>query len=202
MSSGRNLTSSFFAPLMGRTTTFLAESREVNLALASVLMGQIAASGCTCAILDLDALYSCNSGRIFRSVGKEALDGIVTRVPQPGTDLEAEIAGLFAVQQDIVIVDSLNSLYHMLAQEDASSRGRKLAFAISGLSYFARTNAKSVILSMYRREGLLRGAQSRPISGLTDNTVTVEPKGPEMIFLNERGQRWPEGRFSIRTPSG
>jgi hypothetical protein len=202
MSIGRDRASSFLSPLTGRTTTFLVESRGVNLAFARVLMGQVAESGDTCAILDLDAFYSSNSEQAFRLSGAEALNDAVIRVPPPDADLEAELAGLFKVQHKIIVIDSLNSLYHLLGQEDGSSRSRKLSFAISSLSYFARTNEKSVIISMYRREGFLRGGQTRPISGLADCTVTVDVRGQDMVFRNEKGPGWPGGRYSIRIPSG
>jgi len=201
MSLGRDQATNFLAPLSGRTTTFLVESRGVNLTLARILTAQVVKSGGTCAVLDLDAFYSSNSDQVFRSAGPEALSDAIIRVPRPGADLEAELAGLFGVRHNVVIIDSLNSLYHLLAQEDGSSRGRRLSFAASGLSYFARTNAKSVILSMYRREGFQRGGQTRSISGLTDSTVAAEVRGQDMTFRNVRGPGWPGGRFSIRIPS-
>ena len=201
MSLGRGRTSSFLAPLIGRTATFLVENREANLAFARTFMGQAAEAGSACAIFDLDALYSSNSNQIFRPSWSEALGRTVIRVPPPGADIELELASLFEIQQKIVVIDSLNTLFHLIAQEDGSSRSKKLSFALAGLSYFARTNAKLVILSMYRREGLQRGGSTRPISSLTECTVDVGIRGQDMIFRSERGPGWPGGRFSIRIPS-
>jgi len=197
-----NQAQSFLAPLIGRATTFLVESREANLAFARALMVQVAACGGACAILDLDALYSSNSDQIFAPSDSGALSGTIIRIPRPGADLDVELASLFEVEQKVVVIDSLNSLYHLIAQEDGSSRSRKMSFAMSSLSYFARTNSKSVILSMYRREGFLRGGSTRSIASLTDRTIAVDARGQDVIFRNEKGPGWPGGQFSIRFPSG
>ena len=191
---------SFLAPLTGRTTTFLQDSRRSNILFASTLMGALARAGSTCAVFDLDAFYSSNSDQIFLPSGPQAAERAVIRIPQPGASLEDEFSSLFKAKEKVVVVDSLNTLYHLLSQEDGSSRSRKLAFAAAGLSYFARTNARAAILSMYRREGFTRGGTGRTISSLTEGTVTVEIAGQELIAKNERGPGWPGGRISTRIP--
>jgi hypothetical protein len=101
-----------------------------------------------------------------------------------------------------VIVDSLNSIYHLISREDGSSRGRKLRFAISSLTYLARTNAKAVILSMYRREGFGHRGTGTSISGLSDITASVDARRRELLVRVERGPGWEGGVFSTRIPSG
>jgi len=191
---------SFLAPITGRTTTFLIESRQANLSFARVFMGLLVQAETACAVVDLDAFYSSNSDLIFLSPGSPFAEQAIISVPAPGANLEREFSSLFEVEQRVVVIDSLNTLYHLISQEDGSSRSRKLAFAIASLSYLARTNEKAVILSMYRREGFSRGGTGRSISSLTDGTVSVDIRGQEMILRNERGTGWPGGRLSIRIP--
>ncbi len=190
---------SFFGPLVGRTATFILDGREANLGFARSVLGLLAEAGGSCAVLDLDAFYSSNADVVLPSLPKATADSTVVFVPEPGADIEEEFAKLFESGQKVVVVDSLNSLYHLVSQEDGSSRSRKLTFAVAGLSYLARTNGKAVILTMYRREGLTRSGTGRSISSLSDVTASAEVRGNELILRVERGQAWPGGRYSTRT---
>ena len=186
---------------MGRTTTFILESRQANFDFARTIVTLLAKAETPCAVFDLDAFYSSNADRIFKPFTGDLADSTVIRIPEPGSDVEGEFASLFEVRPPVVIIDSLNSLYHLLSVEDGSARSRKLNFAVASLSYLARTNAKAVVLTMYRREGLQGSGSGRSISKLSDVTASVEVIGPELRFVCERGTAWAGGRFSIRSPS-
>jgi hypothetical protein len=189
------------ALLMGKTTTFLLEDRRTNLEFARTIIHVLSQTGDGSAIVDLDALYSSSSDEIFGSLDPSAARATSIRVLEPGADIESEFAALFDVRQNVIIIDSLNSLYHLISVEDTSLRGRKLTFVIASLSYFARTNAKAVLLTMYRREGFTRGGTGRSISGISDATVSVDAVGQDLILKSERGSVWSGRRFSIRIPS-
>ena len=191
---------SFISPLMGRTTTFLLGGRQVNLDFARALSGMVAGIKESLAILDLDAFYSSNADPIFRGLPEEFLRSTTVRVPPPGADIEAEFARIFTSGQRVVVVDSLNSLFHLIALDDGGSRSRKLTFSVSSLSYFAKTNGQAVILTMYRREGFVRSTTGRSISNLSDVTASVDTKGNELSVRCERGTAWPGGTFSTRIP--
>lgn len=193
---------SFFGPLTGRTTTFVLEGRQANLAFARTVVGLLASAGVPCAVLDLDAFYSSNSDIIFSSMDELTAGSSVIRVPTPGANVEVQLSSLFEVQQQVIIVDSLNSLYHLISLEDGSSRGRKLTFTLSSLSYLARANGKAIVLSMYKREGSYGAATGRSISSLSDVTALVDASGPELKIRCTRGPAWPGGEFSSRIPSG
>ena len=196
-----SLSGQFFAPLTGRTTTFLLNGREDNIVFASVVTSLLAQSHAPCAILDLDAFYSSNSDRIFPVMDATTARSTMIWVPRPGSDVELDLSALFDVPQGVVIIDSLNSLYHLISLEDVGSRGKKLTFALASLSYFARTNSKAVILTMYRREGFYRAGTGRSISGLSDGTASVTVIRGELKIRSERGPGWPGGEFSTRIPS-
>ena len=200
MSLGAREAQSFFAPLRGRTATFLLEDRLANLDFARSVISLLAQTPDAAEILDLDAFYASNADHIFKSLGSPAT--VTLRVPAPGADIEEELAAMFEGDQRVVVVDSLNSLYHLLSQEDGSSRNRKLNFAIAALAYVARTDAKVVLLSMYRREGFTRWGTGRSISGLSDITASVDTRGQELFIRAERGPSWEGGAFSTRIPSG
>jgi hypothetical protein len=191
---------SFFAPLRGRTATFLLEDRLANLDFARSVVNLLAETPDSAQILDLDALYASNADRIFRSLNSPS--AVTLRVPEPGADIEEELAAMFEGNQGIIIIDSLNSFYHLISQEDGSSRSRKLNFAIAALAYLARTNVKAVLLSMYKREGFGRWGTGRSISTLSDITASVDTRGQELLIRTERGPGWAGGVFSTRIPSG
>jgi hypothetical protein len=193
---------SFLAPLTGKTTTFLLEDRQANFDFARTIMGVLSQTGYGCAIIDLDAFYSSNSDGIFRSLDQSSAGATVIRVPEPGADIEKEFSALFGARQRVIIIDSLNSLYHLISLEDGSSRSRKLAFAVDSLSYFAKTNSKVVLLTMYRREGFTRGGTGRSISSLSDVTLAVGISGQELTFRSDRSPVWTDRKLSIRDPSG
>lgn len=200
MSSGAENGGPFLESLSGKTTTFLVEGRQANLWFARTVAEAIAREGSSCAVLDLDALYSSNADLVFPGEGRPG--GSTVRVPAPGADVEKELAELFRAQQGVIIIDSLNTLYHLLSAEDGSSRGRRLTFAVASLSYFARTNGKAVFLSMYRRERQGRSGSDRAISRLSDVTVSASLLGGELTLAAEKGQAWSGGGFSTRIPSG
>jgi len=202
MSVGEGGPQSFFGPLIGRTTTFLLEGRQANLAFASMMGGFLSLARSPSTILDFDAFYSSNSDRIFSSMDTATAKATTIRVPEPGSDIELELSNLFEAQQKVIIIDSLNSLYHLISLEDGSSRSRKLTFALAGLSYLARTGEKAVLLSMYRRERFYRSGTGRSISNLSDATASVELRDGELKVRSERGPAWPGGTFSSRIPSG
>jgi len=200
MSLGTREAQSFFAPLRGRTATFLLQDRQANLDFARTIIDLLERTRDTAMILDLDAFYASNADQIFRSLGSSTT--VSLRVPEPGADIEEEFAALFEDGQGVVIIDSLNSFYHLISQEDGSSRSKKMNFAIAALAYFARTNAKAVVLSMYRREGFTRWGTSRSISGLSDITASVDIRNQGLFIRTERGSAWEGGVFSTRIPSG
>lgn len=199
MSLSEDQAPSFLGPLEGKTATFLLGGRDANLGFARTVMHALATARLPCVILDLDAFYSTNADLIFRKLPGD-LTSFEPRVPAPGVDIEAEFSSMFRAEPRAIVVDSLNSLYHLLSQEDGRSSGRKILFALEALSQFARANTKPVILSMYKREGLAKQARGRSIATLTDVTASAESDGYRLRILTEKGTAWPGGSASIRIP--
>jgi hypothetical protein len=127
--------SSFFGPLRGKTSSFVVDGRQANVLFAEATTSSVALTGDGCAILDLDALYSSNSDRIFGGLPAAAARSMVIHVPAPDASVEAELPRLLAADSRVLIIDSLNSLHHLLSSDDARSRSRKLAFAIASLRF-------------------------------------------------------------------
>ena len=197
MSFGAQQEHSFFGPLKSKTTTFLVESRQTNLSFAKGIASLTAMTGSGCAIYDIDALYSSNSNEILSTLRPNAVRSTRIYIPELGSRIEIELSRLFKAESGVFIIDSLNTLYHLFSSSGASSRSRKLAFAVASFSHFARTNEKAILFTMYRREKTMRTGGGRSISDLSDTTVSVEATNSELLMKCERGTAWPEGRFSL-----
>lgn len=190
---------SFVGPILGKTATFLLAGREANLAFAKTAVALVTSTARSCAVLDLDALYSSNADAILGSLPGGSIRLATITVPDPESEVEQELPHVLSSDAEVVIIDSFNTLYHLLSYADASSRGRKLSFAVASMSYLARTGRKAIIFTMYRRGGSWRHG-TRPISDLSDVTAVVRVQDSELTISCERGKAWPERRFSIRIP--
>lgn len=188
----------FFGPLKGQTAIFLLGDRQDSLDFARTVAWLGARADGGCVILDLDALYSSDADIIFpRAPGTNT----TVRTPSPEAEVDSDFATLFSAPEEIVVIDSLNSLYHLMSAEDGRSRGRKFTFAMASLSFWAKTDGKAVVMSMYRRETFGRSQTNRSISNLSDVTASVALRGNELTVRADRGKAWPGGRWSIPIPS-
>jgi len=190
---------SFFGPLKGRTTTFLVDGRQTNHSFVKSITTLTALTARSLAIFDVDAFYLSNSDEIMLDLPLSAAKSVHIYLPAPGSSVEAELPGFFKTGSEILMVESLNTLYHLLSQSGTISRSRKLAFTMVSLSYLARTNGKTCFFIMYRREKIMR-AGGGAISDLSDTTVSVETTGSGLLMKCERGTAWPGGRFALRLP--
>ena len=185
--------------LSGKTATFVVGGRGTNILLARTLVGSIAREGRSCTVLDLDALYSSHADLIFGGL-TDGSGRLTVKVPAPGSDIETEFAPLLSSNQQVIVIDRLNSLHHLVSMEDGRSRGRRLMFALASLSYSARANGSAVVFSMYRREGFPKPGRGRSIASLSDVTASVEIMDGSIEIRTESGSAWPGGVYFSRIP--
>jgi hypothetical protein len=192
---------SFISPLRGHTSTFLVDDRNTNLALARSLFSIMARTGHLITVLDVDALYSSNSEYILSQLPAEGVRSTELLIPEPDSDLAEDIAAFLCSDPDrVLIIDSLNSVYHLLAYAGRGSRNRNLGFVMAMLSYTARIERRTILLTMYRRERPTRFGHVKSISDLSDLTVSVRMKGDSLALRCDRGNAWPGRGFSILIP--
>jgi hypothetical protein len=201
MSFSARLEDLFIDPLFGYTTTFLVGERLTNLAFARSILSILAWKRRPCTVLDIDALYSSNSDYVFELLSEAEARSIEIVVPKPGSCTATEIADLLGSSPDrTLIIDSLNSLYHLLSTDGRSSKNRNLAFILSIFSSTARTENKAVFLTMYQREKSINLRREKSISHLSDFTVAVIAKRGALSLKCERGSPWPGGGLVIPIP--
>jgi hypothetical protein len=191
----------FINPLSGHTTTFLVKERRTNLTFARNMLSILVWKKRPCTILDIDALYSSNSDYVFGLLSEEETHSIEIVVPRPGSNTTAEIADLLGSSPDrALIIDSLNSLYHLLSTNGRSSKNRNLTFVLALLSFIARTERKAIFFTMYQRGKSVNLRREKPISHLSDFTVVVNAKKGALSLKCERGLVWPGGALVIPNP--
>lgn len=184
---------SFIGPLYGHTVTFIVDSRRTNLALARSLLSNLGRNRIPCAVLDVDALYVSNSDYVFAPLSEEEAGIVEVLVPEPGSALEADVANLSGFgPAKALIIDSLNSLYHLLSTGGRSSRSMNLAFVVALLSRVARTEKRAVFFTMYQREKAMHFGRRRSISDLSDLTVSVGLRDNALALRCERSSLWPD----------
>lgn len=190
---------SFFAPLKGKSTTFIVSDRVSGLAFAKSIAALISASGQTCSILDLDAFYASNADVIFAPRSPDP-GKVAIKILGPTTRFEDEFPRIFSAAPAITIIDTLNTLYHLMSSDEGAYRSRKFSLAVASLSFLARESGGVVMLTMYRREPLGRRGQGKTMAGYSDLAVAVQATASEITLLAERGSAWPDGSLSIRIP--
>ena len=75
-----------------------------------------------------------------------------------------------------------------------------LAFAVALLSYVARSEGKTVIFTMYRRERAGWLGRRRSIADLSDLTVSASMEEGRLSLRCDRGSAWPGRALTLSIP--
>jgi hypothetical protein len=191
-------TAALLRPLVGKTTDFLLIDRASKLSLARAMLPHLAAMGDGCRILDLDAFYSSNIAEISKEVPHAAMKRIELIIPDVGSDIQHAIAGLFADESDrTLVIDSTNTLHHLLASQKPKSSSREFAFVCAALSNWARANSRVVMANTYEREPPIRRRVAMPFSRFFDVAVSVSHRPGGLGLHCRRGNAWPGRAFFL-----
>ena len=139
-------------------------------------------------MLDLDAFFSSDIESVASGVPRARLKDVVMIVPQPGSDIEATLAEVFTGNRSLVI-DSTNTLYHLLAYQSPKPASRKLAFLVAALSKWAQANSRLVIANTYEREPPTR-RRAGSFSAFFDAAISVSANTRGLEFMCRKGNPW------------
>lgn len=185
----------FLEPLTGTTTAFLLGDKDSKIALARAILPYLAEREEGCCVLDFDAFFSSGIESVTSNVQREHLKDIEVVIPQPGSDIEATLAEVFTGSRSLII-DSTNSLYHLLAYQRPKSASRKLAFLIAALSRWAQANSRLVIANTYEREPPIR-RRAGSFSTFFDVAVSVSSRPRGLGFTCRKGNPWQNRNFIL-----
>ena len=179
--------------LKGRSTTFAVDGRGANLVLAQVLLSSSTKKGVGCRVLDLDALFSSNAGKLLKGIPDAGQESVLLDVPDPGAPVAQCVAALLREKKGLVVIDSLNTLHHLLGLD-----GRSLSFVVGSFSIFAKSNRVACVFSMYERRGPFGSAGGGSIAQLSDAEVRASVREGELRLECRRGDLWPGAALTLR----
>ncbi len=190
----------FFAPLKRKTTTFVVEEREVNLRLAQFIIGLASVLKLRVLVLDTDAFYAANIISVSEKQSDNQKEGVFIRIPTNDLRLEECLVDSILTKYELLIVDDMNSLYHLFESLEKSSGSRKLHFIGRTLSYFARSENRTVVLNLYKNimDSTPLGESSRSLAKYADLVVSVDVQDSFIRFRCNQGRAWSNNFFSAR----
>lgn len=190
-------------PLAGKTAIFLLHDRSSNLDLASAILPPLAEGKEGCSILDLDAFYSSNIDVVAAGVSAGRMGRVELRVPEAGSNIELTLADLFLdASSRPLIIDSVNTLYQLLAAENPRPSSRKFAFLAAAMSSWARANGRTVISSTYERRTATRKKTARSLYEMFDVVISVSRQARGLAMRCERGNAWRDRDFFLPLENG
>src|SRR5437667_7944156 len=191
----------FLAPLQGKSTVFLLDNRATDLLFSRFLLSCLVRTRNEALVADINAFYGSNAQRI--APGSDA-SKIRLSLPPPGFDVEPWIVDFLIDAADdaaVVILDDLNTLYHLLSFDGSKRAGNRMSFLIALTSFLARTRPQTIISKVYARNRPIQNGRrgARSLNRLGDLGVAVEYEARKLVFTCKNGSGWRgDGTFSLR----
>ena len=191
----------FLTPLRSRSTVFLLDNRATDLLFSRFLLSCLVRTRNEALVADINAFYSSNAQRI--APGFDALQNINLSLPPPGFAIEPWIVDFLIGGADaaVVILDDLNTLYHLLSFDGSKRAGNRISFLIALTSFLARTRLQTIISKVYSRNRPVQNGRrgARSLDRLGDLGVAVEYEANVLTFTCKKGSGWRgDGTFSVR----
>lgn len=193
-------TNSFLAPLKRKTTALVVEDRETNLKLAQFLLSLASLLKWKVLVLDTDAFYTANITKIFEGLPENQRRGVSIRIPNDESGLDEWMVKSVFAEYNLLIVDDMNALHHLLDSLKKRSGSRTLHFIERILSYVARSENRTAILTSYKNivRSAPREKSRRSLSRQGDLVVSVALHDFFIRFKCDQGRAWTGNAFSVR----
>jgi hypothetical protein len=197
MRIGVQRANSFLDPTRGKLVIFVAKERSAGLQLGGLVTSCLSAVNSPYAVLDLDAFYASERDGMRNGNPPNGFDQARFVIPEVGSSVSDALLGFIGISDaKVLILDNLNSLYHLLSSEQQASAARKLAFTTAVMSQIARTNGVAILCTVYEREGPRRVSKQRSLTEGGDATVVVSLDEGKLFLTCRSGSLWPSGTFS------
>src|SRR5712691_3341525 len=190
----------FLTPLRSRSTVFLVDNRATDLLFSRFLLGCLVRTRNEALVADINAFYGSNARRVAPE--SDALQNISLSLPPPSFAVEPWIIDFLigAVDAAVVILDDLNTLYHLLSFDGSKRAGNRMSFLMALTSFLARTRRQTIISKVDARNRPIQNSRrgARSLDRLGDLRVSVEYQANELTFTSKNGRGWRDGTFSVR----
>ena len=190
----------FLTPLRAKSTVFLLDNRATDLLFSRFLLSCLVRTRNEVLVADINAFYSSNAQRI--APGSDA-PNISLTLPPPGFAVEPWLIDFLigAADAAVVVLDDLNTLYHLLSFDGSKRTGNRISFLMALTSFLARTRLQTIISKVYARNRPIQNSRrgARSLDRLGDLGVAVEYEASELTFACKNGSGWRgNGTFSVR----
>jgi len=190
----------FLTPLRAKSTVFLLDDRATDLLFSRFLLSCLVRARSEVLVADINAFYSSNAQRI---APESETPNIRLSLPPPSFAVEPWIIDFLIGAPDaaVVILDDLNTLYHLLSFDGSKRAGNRMSFLIALTSFLARTRLQTIISKVYARNRPVQNGRrgARSLDRLGDLGVAVEYEASELTFTCKNGSGWRgDGTFSVR----
>ena len=190
----------FLTPLRAKSTVFLLDNRATDLLFSRFLLSCLVRTRNEVLVADINAFYSSNAQRI--APGSDA-PNISLTLPPPGFAVEPWLIDFLigAADAAVVVLDDLNTLYHLLSFDGSKRAGNRISFLMALTSFLARTRPQTIISKVYARNRPIQNSRrgARSLDRLGDLGVAVEYEASELTFACKNGSGWRgDGTFSVR----
>ena len=191
----------FLTPLRAKSTVFLLDNRTTDLLFSRFLLSCLVRTRNEALVADINAFYSSNAQRIAPE--SDALQNISLSLPPPGFAVEPWFVDFLigATDAAVVVLDDLNTLYHLLSFDGSKRAGNRISFLMALTSFLARTRLQTIISKVYARNRPIQNSRrgARSLDRLGDLGVAVEYEASELTFACKNGSGWRgNGTFSVR----
>src|SRR2546428_9313829 len=191
----------FLTPLRSRSTVFLLNDRETDLLCSRFRLGCFVRTRNEALAADFNTSYSSNAQTI--APGSDGLQNLSLSLPPPGFAVEPWIVDFLigAADPAVVILDDLNTLYHLLSFDGSKRAGNRISFLIALTSFLARTRLQTIISKVYARNRPMQNGRrgARSLDRLGDLGVAVKYEASELTFTCKNRSVWRgDGTFSAR----
>ncbi len=190
----------FLTPLRAKSTVFLLDNRATDLLFSRFLLSCLVRTRGEVLVADINAFYSSNAQRI--APGSDA-PNISLSLPPPGFAVEPWLIDFLigAADAAVVVLDDLNTLYHLLSFDGSKRVGNRISFLMALTSFLARTRLQTIISKVYARNRPIQNSRrgARSLDRLGDLGVAVEYEASHLTFACKNGSGWRgDGTFSVR----
>jgi hypothetical protein len=188
----------FFAPLRQKSTIFIINGRETNISFARFLLGCICVTKKRVLILDMNAFYASNILLLNKKLTENCLGNTIITVPTDDSKLESWLISSTFSKNDLLIIDNLNTVYHLMSINGRRFNIRRLYAITSILSYLAQTNEISIFLTVYRTTSERVKNTPRSLDQMGETSISVKIHDSTINFQCNTGRAWINGTFSMK----
>ncbi len=148
-------------------------------------------------IADINAFNSSNAERISP---RSDAPNVTIHLPPPTFAVEPWIID-FLIYADaaVVILDDLNTIYHLLSFDSSRRVGNRMSFLMGLTSFLARMKRQTIISKAHALKRPVQNRRgARSLDKLGDMGVSVESQVDGLTFRCRSGVGWRGGVFSVR----